>query len=108
MDRAFDNAIIEENLAGTGKEDIVNLMSKWRDGARAEVYVEYKEGNEYYGHVFVAEKRNGNIYFLDPQNGELDAEYYFERVMDGLTEMFRIDELEINKKYIVECCEEAY
>ncbi len=60
---AFENAIIEENLEGTGKEDIINLMSEWGDGARSEVYVAYKEGNEYYGHVFVAEKRKKRYTF---------------------------------------------
>ena len=32
---AFDNAKIEKNLSGTGKEDIINLMSEWKYGARA-------------------------------------------------------------------------
>ena len=102
----FKNAIIEENLPGTGKEYIINQMLNWDDGARAEVYVEYINGADRYAHVFVAENRNGIVYFLDPQTGELDVEYYFDEVEKGLTKFFRIDDLEINEKYIAECCEE--
>ena len=100
---AFDNAIIEENLAGTGKEHIIKRMIEWGDGARAEIYVAWETDDLF--HVFVAENRNGYIHFLDPQNGELDAEYYFENVKYGATKFFRINNLEINKTYIMECCE---
>ena len=100
---AFDNAIIEENLAGTGKEHIIKRMIEWGDGARAEIYVAWETDDLF--HVFVAENRNGYIHFLDPQNGELDAGYYFENVKYGATKFFRINNLEINKTYIMECCE---
>ena len=81
-------------------------MLDWGEGARAEVYVEYINGADRYAHVFIAENRNGIVHFLDPQTGELDVEYYFDEVENGKTKFFRIDNLEINKKYIIECCEE--
>ncbi len=101
---AFENAIIEENLAGTGKEDIINLMSEWGDGARAEVYVKWESGGS---HVFVAENRNDYIHFLDPQIGELNVEYYFESVKEGFTKLLRMNNLEINDKTIKWCCKEV-
>ena len=100
----FENALIEENLSGNGKEAIVTKMQKGGNGARAEVYVSWIEGG---AHVFVAENRSGAIIFLDPQSGNLDVEYYFELVKFGETQFFRMDNLEINEIYIKECCEET-
>lgn len=79
-------------------------MVEWGDGARAEIYVGWDSEDSF--HVFVAENRNGDIRFLDPQNGNLDVEHYFDYVKNGLTKLFRIDNLEVNEKYIAECCEE--
>lgn len=76
-------------------------MQEWGDGARAEVYIEWDYMN---AHVFIAENRNGKICFLDPQTGEADVEHYF--LEGNATEFFRIDNLDINEKYIRECCEE--
>ena len=100
----FENVLIEENLSGSGKDYIIERMLDWGDGARAEVFVEWESGNIF--HVFVAENRNGIVHFLDPQTGELDVEYYFENIKYGETKFFRIDNLEVNEKYIIKCCEE--
>ena len=101
---AFRDAVIEGDLAGTGKDYIINRMLDWGDGARVEVFVEWESGNIF--HVFVAENRNGNVHFLDPQTGELDVEYYFDYVKEGLTKLLRIDNLDVNEKYIKWFCKE--
>ena len=101
---AFQGVKIEKNLSGTGKEDIINLMSEWGDGARAEVYVKWESGGS---HVFVAENRNDYIHFLDPQTGQLNVEYYFESVKEGFTKLLRMNNLEINDKNIKWCCKEV-
>ncbi len=104
-DKIFEGAKFEEGFAGSGKEGVIRQMQKWGDGARAEVYIDW--AGENFAHVFVAENRGGEIYFLDPQTGELDVEYYFEKVKDGLTKLLRMDNLEPNEKYIKWCCKEV-
>ena len=42
------------------------------------IYVQWKGwGNG--AHVFVAEKENGVVHYIDPQNGNMDATDYFNR-----------------------------
>ena len=100
---AFKGSVVIDFLVGSGKAEIIAQMRKWGDNARGEVYVVWKNGDS---HVFVAENRSGSIHFLDPQSGELDVEYYFENVKDGLTQLWRIDEPEPNETYIKLCCKE--
>lgn len=96
-DKAFEEAELEEGFSGSGKEEITKKLEVWGDGSRAEVYVAWEEGA---AHVFVAENRNGKIYFLDPQTGELDVEYYFSHVKSGLTKLIRIDNLNLTKNIL--------
>ena len=105
-DKVFENAIIEKISKGDGKDEIIAKMIEWGDGARAEVYIKWIS-NDDFGHVFVAENRFGEIHFLDPQNGTLDVEYYFDTADNGFTKFFRIDNLEPNELFITECCKEA-
>ena len=100
---AFENAVVEGGFVGSGKTEIVSRMKMFGNGARAEVYVAWESGS---AHVFVAENRNGEIHFLDPQTGELDVEYYFEHVRNGLTKLARIDNIEPNESLIKLCCKE--
>ena len=104
-DKIFKGAEFEEGFAGSGKAEVIKRMKLFGDGARAEVYVDWVE--EEFAHVFVAENRNGEIHFLDPQTGELDVEYYFDNVKDGLTKLLRMDNLEPDEKYIKWCCKEV-
>ena len=101
---AFENPQVERGFTDSGKTDIIKRMKEWGDGARAEVYVDWADDD--LAHVFVAENRNGAIHFLDPQNGELDAECYFEHAKKGFTELLRIDNLEPDKEFIKLCCKE--
>ena len=103
-DKVFVGAILEEGFAGSGKTEIIKHMKLFGDGARGEIYVAWADND--LAHVFVAENRNGEIRFLDPQTGELDVEYYFDNVKDGLTKLLRMDNLEPNGKIIKWCCKE--
>ena len=101
----FENHVIESGFAGSGKSDVIRLMKSFGDGARGEVYVKW--ANDANAHVFVAENRNGEVYFLDPQTGETDVEYYFQFVKDGLTKLLRMDNHEPNEKLIKWFCKEV-
>ena len=77
------------------------------DGARCAVQVIWK-GRSYSGHVFIAEKQNGKIRFIDPQpcgqNDQSDCFYYFENATGKLVHIMRLD----NRKFsdtVKECCE---
>ena len=105
-DKVFNDAVVEKVLNGAGKAEITAKMLEWGEGARAEVYIKWA-GNDSFGHVFIAENRSGEIWFLDPQTGALNVQHYFDMTDNGFTKFFRIDNLEPNKILIAECCEEA-
>ena len=98
----FDNAEWRSCGTGNGLKYIEDAMKNYGDGARAEIYVLWKNKKE--AHVFVAEQRNGKTIFIDPQDGTNDARYYFDYVSSGYTEMCRIDNLEASE-LIKACCE---
>lgn len=64
------------------------------DGSRFGIYVKWK-GRSGSAHVFVAEKDNGVIRYVDPQNGNMDASNYFDRGSAGKFGYFRMDDKEI-------------
>lgn len=74
-----------------GKASIISQMDNWGDGAVAEVRVMWNASE---GHVFIAERVNGVVRFVDPQNGNLNCEKYFTSVELGATMIARIDNLE--------------
>ena len=75
-------------------------MTNWGDGSRAIVGVGFSGR---FGHVFIAEQRNGKTIYIDPQNGSLDCSSYFEYAVKGQTYIARIDTLTpINA--ILDCC----
>lgn len=77
--------------SGTGSATLVeDKMAEWGDGARAIVRVRWKLGG---GHVFIAERVNGETVFLDPQRGTRDVDYYFESAKGNGTFCVRIDNL---------------
>ena len=57
-------------------------------------------------HVFIAEQIRGKTYFIDPQTGIANADYYFESILPSFTEICRVDNLEFNQK-IRKYCETA-
>lgn len=55
-------------------------------------------------HVFSAEVIDGKVVFVDPQNGDIDAEKYFSEQKVGFFGIARVDNLKIND-YIKEVVE---
>ena len=91
-----ENHIID-NLPGSGKKDIVDLMKQWGNGSRAEIAVKWEDGS---GHIFAAENVGGKIVFIDPQWGihGKEVEQYFIAAAQGLTKILRIDNLEFSSR----------
>ena len=54
------------------------------------------------GHVFIAEKTDDTVRFVDPQNGKINCEDYFTKASIGATMMARVDNLEPSE-LIEEC-----
>lgn len=73
------------------KKKVIQQMEDWGDKARAIIKVCWRWNS---GHVFIAENRNGNIVFLDPQSGNLDVGNYFNYIKVKKTHMLRIDNRE--------------
>ncbi|MDD2957945.1 MAG: toxin glutamine deamidase domain-containing protein [Lachnospiraceae bacterium] len=90
---------------GNGMEDIQNAMHSWGDGARAQIVV-YWDSPHGGGHTFIAEQRNGETIFSDPQTGNVNVINYFNRVVRNQTQFCRIDNLEFSD-YIDECYQEV-
>lgn len=107
---AYSNPKITDCSAPSGiaaRNKIIKEMSAMPDGARCAVQVIWK-GRSYSGHVFIAEKQNGKIRFIDPQpcgqNDQSDCFYYFENATGKLVHIMRLD----NRKFsdtVKECCE---
>lgn len=55
----------------TGKESIVEKMTEWGDGARAQIVVIWRGVPS--GHTFIAENVGGEVRFIDPQTGAVDV-----------------------------------
>ncbi len=65
-------------------------MAAWGDGARAIVRVRWK-GNTG-GHVFIAERINGQTRYFDPQPGkEINVKTYMDEAIKGKTQLWRTD-----------------
>lgn len=84
------------NTRGNGLSDIEKHMSRWGDGARAQVVVMWKGAPS--GHTFFAERVNGQTRFYDPQTGSSDVSNYFKRVEPGSLRFCRVDNLEPGEK----------
>lgn len=86
---------------GSGLDEILKTFENWPDNARAEIAVVWKYSRE--GHVFVGEKSNGAVAFYDVQSGVKYSENVFEKVTDGKTKFWRIDNLEPSDRGITAC-----
>lgn len=88
-------------LSKNPQQEIKAQMSTWGNGARVEVFVAWPNGS---GHVFVAEQRNGETIFFDPQSPAADASKYLEKAVTGSVKFLRIDN-NSPSGYILDCCE---
>ena len=73
---------------------VKNEIQNSPEGARYAIYVKWK-GRGKGAHVFVAEKLNGSVKYLDPQTGRQDVEYYFQKGSPGNFGFFRMDDKNI-------------
>lgn len=90
------------------KANIIREMEKMPDGARCAVQVIWK-GRGGSGHVFIAEKHDGNISFVDPQPNDMpqlfDSSERFREANGRLVYVMRLDNLKFSDK-VKECCRE--
>lgn len=98
----FQNIRWQPAPNGTGIADIEKAMAQWGDGARAEVYVKWANGQG--AHVFVAEQMDGKTHFFNPQSGSSNYRKAFAGVEKGFTMFARIDNLSVTDA-IEECVE---
>lgn len=106
---AYKNGKIIDCSDTTGlkaRTNIIREMNKMPDGARCAVQVIWK-GRRGGGHVFIAEKQDGKIAFIDPQpHGEtiqLDCDDCFKIVNGRLVHIMRLDNLKFSN-IVKECC----
>ena len=85
---------------GFGKNEILQSMKEWGDGARCEICVVWKRSG---AHVFMAEQVEGKTIFLDPQTNTVYSESVFDDVRKTYTKYFRTDNLDFNDN-IIDCC----
>lgn len=97
----WENAAVM-TASGSGLESIQNMMEIWGDGARAEIAVLWDDPFGTNGHVFMAEQRNGETVFYDPQSGAADVRDYFQDVIPDTTQFCRIDNLQTTD-YVNDC-----
>lgn len=97
---AWENADVQV-AEGNGLEDIQNAMNTWGDGSRAQVCLQWENGEG--GHTFFAEQKEGATRFVDPQTGDTDCAWYFDEAKQGTVTFCRIDNLKPSSN-ILKCC----
>ena len=81
-------------IFGQTESMVKKVLNSAPDGSRYTIYVKWK-GRSTGAHVFVAEKENGVVRYIDPQNGSMDASGYFERGSAGRFGYFRMDDKQL-------------
>jgi len=90
--------------APEGREQLVSRLMKFGNGARFAVFQNFSDDRRKYGHIYIAERMNNGIKFIDPQKNISgpSVESYLDRVRvkDGKQELqfFRIDDAFLNPK----------
>ena len=96
---AFQGAKSESVSAKTSKgvnNQINAKMSQYGDGSRAVIGVQWKNGKG--GHVFVAERKNGVTYLVDPQVGGKYSSKVFDKVGTSRVSLVRTDNLKFSNR----------
>lgn len=92
--------------SGSGLQEILEYMGASEEGTRIEISVGFPESifdNRVSGHAFVAEKREREVLFLDPQTGGKISQKVFQNVEKDATMFLRIDNLEISDRGVSAC-----
>jgi hypothetical protein len=92
---------------GNSEATIKKVLSQAPDGSRFSIYIKWQRRYGGSAHVFIAEKTNGVIRYLDPQTGDLDVSRYFSMGSKGHFGYFRMDDKSITNdtKIIFETAE---
>lgn len=100
---------VQADKVGTGKEKIIEFLKASGNGARAEIVVVWDYDREK-AHAFAAKNIDGNVLFVDPQNGKSGklVEEYFDRAATGKTTWLRIDNLPLVEQYRDEVIRNPY
>ena len=69
------------------------MLANAPDGSRHIIYTAWKNNRS--AHVFIAEKENGIIRFVDPQTNKDNVEDYFSRSKEGKFGILRVDDKDI-------------
>lgn len=72
-------------------KQIKKELSDAPDGSRYSIYIRWKKSRNS-AHVFVAEKDNGVVKYIDPQKGKTNVSDYFERGQRKWFGFFRMDD----------------
>ena len=81
-------------IFGQTESMVKKVLNSAPDGSRYTIYVKWKARRNS-AHVFVAEKENGVVRYIDPQNGSMDASGYFKRGSAGGFGYFRMDDKQL-------------
>ena len=73
-----------------------SILKRTEDGARGSIFVKWK--GRRVGHFFSWEVKDGKVFFVDAQNGNIDASEYFDRIKPSETICVRWDNLEPSEK----------
>ena len=76
------------------RKEVEKELNAAPDGARYIIYVKWK-GRNAGAHVFIAEKEQGKMRFVDPQNGDTDVTRYFSDGSAGNFGFLRVDDKEL-------------
>ena len=96
--------IIPKSTRGSkyyGKPEIEAFMKNLPDGAMCEVRCVWASRPD--GHVFIAEKVNGKVRYIDPQTGDSDVSRYFSVMQSDKTTFWRIDDAVVDDDLIKYC-----
>jgi SPP1 gp7 family putative phage head morphogenesis protein len=77
------------------EQQIKDELTKAPDNARYIIHIKWSTSRK--AHVFIAEKENGIIRYVDPQSAKDDVSDYFSRGVDGKYGFLRIDDKDITK-----------
>ena len=92
--------------APEGRDQLVSRLMRFGDGARFAVFQKFSDDSGEYGHIYIAERMNNGIKFIDPQinSSGPTVESYLDRIRvnekDGKMDLhfFRIDDAILNPK----------
>ena len=77
------------------RDMITSTLNNANDGSRYAIYFKWPNSDD--AHVFIAEKENGIVRYLDPQSGENNVARYMHEGQNGTFGIFRMDNKKITK-----------